>query len=154
MSLIRSGHRVYPVIRVLPDDGIFGLLMKVDIIQEHPKSEKLRDVLGGDVVWWLDLENPCVMLEGLPHLPILPCRGFVYEWRDVLGLTAKKLRRVPERLPCAVSNDDGGRGIEKLVVNLGARIAKTHPQLVGLRPLIPKPAKAQSTCELVGIEDS
>ena len=55
--------------RVLPKDVILGEFVKMDLMKEHPKREELCDMLGGDRGGWIDLEDPCVVLEGLPHLP-------------------------------------------------------------------------------------
>ena len=42
LSLVCGDRRVYPIIRVLPDDGIFDLLMKVDIIYFFANTQRLR----------------------------------------------------------------------------------------------------------------
>ena len=73
MSLVCGGRRVDPIVRMLPNDEVFGLLMKVDVIKEHPKSEELPNVGYGDnrACAMIDLEDPSVPREGLTDLPIL-----------------------------------------------------------------------------------
>ena len=69
---------------MLPNDDVFGLLMKVDVIKEHPKSEELPNVGDGDirVRVQIDLEDPSVPHEGLTDLPILPSRGRKQEYAN------------------------------------------------------------------------
>ena len=127
MSFIRSGRRVYPVIRVLPDDGIFGLLMKVDIIQEHPKSEKFPNVGYGYNRDLVDLEYPSVPLEGLTDLPTLSFRGLEDERCNILRFVTKEPRGIPKRRFGTISHHDSRRSIEKLEVLDGAGVSQAKP---------------------------
>ena len=64
---------------MLPNDFILGELVKMDLIKKHPKSEELCDVLGGYVGGGFDLEDPRVVLEGLPDLPTFSLGSFINE---------------------------------------------------------------------------
>ncbi|EMS61901.1 hypothetical protein TRIUR3_17510 [Triticum urartu] len=56
-------------------DIILGMLVKVDLIHEHPKREELVNVGSGDGRVNLDLQYPCIPFKGLTHLPILSPGG-------------------------------------------------------------------------------
>lgn len=64
---------------------------------------------------------------------------------DLLGLTAKEPRRIPERRFGSVAQSNGGGGIKEAEIVLRTRVAKTNPQSVGLLPFVPRPPKAKGT---------
>lgn len=43
---------------MLPGDVVLPMLLKMDVIQKHPKSEKLSNVVSGDDVVVADFEDP------------------------------------------------------------------------------------------------
>ena len=73
--MICGGGGVAPIGRVLPYNGILGKLIKMEVVQEHPKGEELPDVLDGDGRGGVDLGNPIIVFEGLAHLLIFPHGG-------------------------------------------------------------------------------
>ena len=139
--------------RLLPKDVILGEFVKMDLMKEHPKCEELRDMLNKDRGGWIDLEDPCVVLEGLPHLPILTHGSFMDERGNILRLAPKEPRGVPKGGLRAVTNGDGGGRIEKVEVLLVTRVSQLDPHLGRLLPFVSRPPQPEGACKLVGVED-
>jgi hypothetical protein len=54
----------------LPSNLIMGLLIKMHVLQLNPKLNELCKVLHGEVVPYLDLVNPSVILQSLVDFSI------------------------------------------------------------------------------------
>ena len=59
-----------PTCRMFPKDVVLGEIVEMDLKEEHPKSEELCDMLNRNNGGGFDLEDPRIVLERLPHLPI------------------------------------------------------------------------------------
>lgn len=55
VDALSGSRRVYPIIQVLPHDVVFGLLVKVEVMHKHPKSEEPPDVVNRDNGGGIDL---------------------------------------------------------------------------------------------------
>ena len=110
-------------------------------------------MLDGNRCGRSDFEDPRVVLEGLPYLPVLPGGSLINERSIVFGLATKEPRGVPKWSLRPVPNRDGGTCVEKVEVLLIARVPTPDLQLCGLLPLVPRPPQTQSPRELVGVED-
>ena len=98
---------------MLPGDVVLPMLIKMDVIQNHPKSEKLSNVISGDDGVVADFEDPSVPSNSLPNLSVLSPGGLIDVWGDLLGLTAKEPRRIPERRFGSITQRNGGGGIKE-----------------------------------------
>lgn len=72
LSLVRRGRRLNPVISMLPNDTIFGMPIEVEVMQEHPKSEELANVISGESGAGANFKNPSILFECLPNRQMLP----------------------------------------------------------------------------------
>ena len=77
MRFVGGARRVDPIARVLPNDVVFGLIIKVEVMHKHPKVKEFRNVVDGDGSVMFDLEDPSVPLQSLTHLPILSLRCLI-----------------------------------------------------------------------------
>ena len=71
LRLVRGRRQVKTIRRVFPYDVIFGVLMELEVMNEHPKSKKFTDVLASDNGVSTDLQHPSIPLESVPHLAVL-----------------------------------------------------------------------------------
>ena len=61
-----------PGVRVFPYYVILSKLIKMHLMEKHPKGEELCYMFGGNNRRWPDFEDPHVFLEGLPYLSMFP----------------------------------------------------------------------------------
>ena len=85
---------------MFPYDVIFGVLMKLEVMNEHPKSKKFTDVVASDDGVSTDLQHPSILilhillLKRVEHLPILErhvpsCYFLLQEHVTVLRYSAR-----------------------------------------------------------------
>jgi hypothetical protein len=78
-------------------------------------------------------------LKGFSDHPFVAFGSFKYFWSNVFRRPSIKPRGMPKcGFPPIPKSDSGGR-IKDIHVILGARIAGSHPNLIGFRPFKPRP---------------
>ena len=98
---------VYPALCVFPHDVVFGVRLKMEIMDGGPKLNKLSKIFESEVGSDLDLANPSIILEGFPKFPSLPRGSVIDKWCDVSWLLVPHPRGVPEGCAHTVANSYG-----------------------------------------------
>jgi hypothetical protein len=110
-------------------------------------------MLNGESRFHVNLGDPSVIEHGSLDVPPLS-RGDVEDERgNILRFFTMKPRRLLKRSLLPISNTDCGCGVEKVYVDVVARVAQPHPNIIRVLPLKPRPTQAESSGEKDGVKN-